>query len=69
MTVRECWARLQQIDEALADLPADRGCMHKMGRLLENRHFFESQLERCLVREHYSVTTKEQSHEQPRAGT
>jgi hypothetical protein len=51
LSVRECWARLQQIDEALADLPADKGCMHRMGRLLENRQFFERQLENKLQRE------------------
>lgn len=55
LTVKECWARLQQVDEALATIPADRGCMHRMGRLLENRQFFERQLERCLVRERYVI--------------
>jgi hypothetical protein len=69
LTVRECWARLQQIDEALADLPADRGCMKRMDRLFENRQFFERQLEQRLrhespYRELLELRAKEQEHEQ-----
>ena len=56
LTVRECWARLQRIDEALEGYT--RSTHHNV--LLESRRFFEQQLEVCLVREGY----KEPEHEQ-----
>jgi hypothetical protein len=53
ITVRECWSRLQQIDEVLAELPAERAYRAKMVRLIENRKWFAQQLERSLVTEGY----------------
>jgi hypothetical protein len=49
LSVRECWARLQQIDESISTLGLDES--HKLERLLENRQFFERQLENKLKRE------------------
>jgi len=69
LTVRECWFHLQRLDEALADVPADRGCMGRMGRLLENRKFFEMQLELKLrhespYREIMELREKERANDQ-----
>jgi hypothetical protein len=69
LTVRECWFHLQRLDEALAAVPADRGCMGRMGRLLENRKFFEMQLELKLrhespYREIMELREKERANDQ-----
>jgi hypothetical protein len=45
LTVQECRARLQQIDEALAGIVGYGG---KFGVLTEKRAFFERALQRCL---------------------
>jgi hypothetical protein len=43
ISVEECWAKLQQIDEALVD-----SRYSGFECLLENRRYFEMRLEQCL---------------------
>lgn len=50
LTICQCWERLQQIDEAISELPADRHS--RFEDLLENRQFFEEQLKRLLIETH-----------------
>jgi hypothetical protein len=47
LNVKECWFHLQRVDEAIS-----AGAIN-FTALYESREFFERQLERCLIREHY----------------
>jgi hypothetical protein len=46
LSVRECWERLQRVDEEIAELPIYAS--PKFDLLLQRRQWFEKQLERLL---------------------